>query len=131
MSTVPADPFGPDHPMMSPLELLSSHYNSVDNRNDAPAHLLLMAGVRGLAHLFNLPVEHEYTGRPKPRIWMPMFVRHMTIHQDGGKTWLRFARVALQREMALPETLAAVERLEEQGFARPLMFAFADVLESA
>ena len=82
------------------------------------------------------------TGRPgsgkatlckklQPRLWMPLFVRHMTNHVDGAKTWLRFARVALQRELALPATLAALDSLEEQGFDLPLMFAFADCLEAA
>ncbi len=131
MSTAPDHPFEPEHAQLPSLELLSSFYHDPGNKSDAPAHLLLMAGVRGLAYVFNLPVESELTGRPKPRIWMPMFVRHMTRSDDAGKTWLRFARIALQREMASPETLAAVERLEEQGFDRPLMFAFANILESA
>lgn len=118
-----------------PSELAAAFYTKLPffdgNQPSAPAHLLLMAGVRGFSHVFNVPLENDDKGRLRPKrgIWMSAFVRSME-RDDWATTWLRLARIALQREMAVPETLAAVERLEEIGFERPLMRAFADILET-
>lgn len=98
------------------------------NMPPAPAHLILMAAVRGWAHVDNQPVEDAMSGRPPRRVWMPRFLRSME-RSDWSKVWVRLALTALQAEKALPETLNAVARLEDMPYEQPFLHAFADILE--
>ena len=113
-----------------PTNLSSSFpvHQPFSNMPPAPAHLILMAAVRGWATVDNRPVQDEMSGRPPLRVWMPRFVRSME-RPDWAKVWVRLALVALQAEKALPETLNAVARLEDMDYERPFLHALADVLE--
>lgn len=123
MNTLPL-PFVANLPALRPFPDTFS-----TNLPPAPAHLILRAAVRGWAHVFNKPVVDPMSGRPPRGIWMPAFMRS-TGETEWPVSWLRLAETAMRREGALPETLAALRHLEDKGYEKHFIHAFADELES-
>jgi hypothetical protein len=123
MDTLP-ETYGAYYPSMRPYPDSFS-----TNLPPAPAGLILRAAVRGWAHMFNKPAVDPMSGRPPRAVWMPAFCRS-TGEDDWGVCWLRLAEAAMRREGAVPETLMALRNLEEKGYQKPLLHAFADMLET-